>query len=192
MTKPRPASRNSVSDFRRLFTLVAVMKILALLTPALLLISCAGYQLGNTKPASLSRVRTIAVPMFRNATLHPRAEALATSAVANAFVQDGTYRIGTSDHADAVLVGELTSITYATIRGTRYDTLLPEELGNTVTIKWTLRDAHDPTKILASGSSKGESQLFVASNLQSARNNALPEALERAGEALVSRLANGY
>lgn len=168
------------------------MKILALLTPALLLVSCAGYQLGNTKPASLSRVHTIAVPMFRNSTLHPRAEALATSAVANAFIQDGTYRIGTSDHADAILEGELTRITYSTIRGTRFDTLLPEELSNAVALNWTLRDAHDPTKILASGSSKGESQLFVGSNLQSARNNALPEALEHAGEALVSRLANGY
>jgi Lipopolysaccharide-assembly len=168
------------------------MKILTVFPLALLLVSCAGYQLGNSKPASLRRVHAIAVPMFRNSTLHPRAEVLATSAVANAFVQDGTYRIGTSDHADAVLEGDLTRISYSTIRGTRYDTLLPEELGNTVTLQWTLRDAHDPTKILASGSSKGESQLFVASNLQSARNNALPEALERAGEALVSRLANGY
>ena len=181
-----------MSDFPTHFTLIAAMKILALFTPALLLVSCAGYRLGNTKPASLSRVRTVAVSMFRNATLHPRAEALATSAVANAFIQDGTYRLGAADHADAVLDGELTSITYSTIRGTRYDTLLPEELGNSVALNWTLRDAHDPTKVLASGSSKGRSQLFVGSNLQSARNNALPEALERAGEALVSRLANGY
>lgn len=168
------------------------MKILTLLTPALFLVSCAGYQLGNTKPASLSHVRTIAVPMFRNSTLHPRAEALATSAVADAFVQDGTFRIGKLAGADAVLEGDLTSITYFTIRGTRYDTLLPEELTNEVTLKWTLRDARHPTKILASGSSKGGSQLFAASNLQSARNSALPEALERAGEALVSRLANGF
>lgn len=173
-------------------TFIAAMKILTLFTPALFLVSCAGYRLGNAKPASLSRVHTVAVPMFRNSTLHPRAEALATSAVADAFVRDGTYRIGKLDQADAILEGDLTAITYSTIRGTRYDTLLPEELGNAVTLKWTLRDAHDPTKILASGSSKGESQLFVSSNLQSARNNALPEALERAGEALVSRLANGY
>jgi hypothetical protein len=55
-----------------------------------------------------------------------------------------------------------------------------------------LRDARDPTKILASGKSSGSSQLFVSENLQTARNNALPEALERAGEALVSTLANGY
>lgn len=168
------------------------MKLLALLAPALLLVSCAGYQLGGVKPAAMARVKTISVPMFGNSTLHPRAEALATSAVTNAFVQDGTYRLAKQDQADAVLEGNLRSIRYSTIRGTRLDTLLPEELANTVTIDWTLRDARDPTKVLASGKSSGTSQLFVSSNLQTARNNALPEALERAGEALVSRLANGY
>ena len=168
------------------------MKFFALLAPALLLVSCAGYQLGGTKPASLKQVKTIAVPMFSNATLFPRAEALATSAVANAIVQDGTYRIGKVDNADAILEGNLRNIKYSTIRGTRLDTLLPEELRNTVTIEWELRDARNPTKVLASGSSSGSSQLFAGSNLQTARNNALPEAFERAGEALVSRLANGF
>lgn len=168
------------------------MKFLILPALALLLASCAGYQLGGTKPASLAQVRTIAVPMFSNSTPHPRAEALATSAVADAFVQDGTYRLGSRDHADAVLEGDLREIQYRTVRGTRLDTLLPEELSNTVTIAWTLRDARNPLKILASGNASGESRLFVSANLQTARNNALPEALERAGESLVSRLANGY
>ena len=159
---------------------------------ALGLASCAGYRLGGIKPASLADVKTIEVPMFSNATQHPRANALATSAVTNAIVQEGTYRIGTTDQADAVLVGELSEINYRAIRGTRIDSLYPEELANTVVLRWTLKDARDPTKVLATGSSTGESQLFVSSNLQTARNNALPEALERAGEALVSTLANGY
>lgn len=168
------------------------MKFFTLIAPVLLLASCAGYHLGNTKPASLAKVTNISVPMFSNATLHPRAEALATSAVANAFVQDGTYKISNLDHADAILEGNLSSIKYSPIRGSRLDTLMPEELANTVSISWTLRDARNPTKVLASGNSSGTSQLFVASNLQTARNNALPEALERAGEALVSQLSNGY
>lgn len=166
-----------------------------LLLPALCslaLASCAGYQLGTPKPAVMANVRTIAVPMFKNQTLQPRAEALATSAVASAFVQDGTYRIGAMEGSDAVLEGSVDKIEYRAIRGTRYDTLLPEELSNTVTLKWTLRDGKDPTKVLASGSSTGRSQLFVSENLQTARTNALPEALERAGDALVSRLANGF
>lgn len=169
-----------------------IMKHLFLLLPALLFVSCAGYQLDGIKPTALRNVKTIAVPMFKNDTLYPRAEALATSAVADAFVQDGTYRLGKVDHADAVLNGKLASIKYANIRGKRLDVLLPEELRNTVTIEWQLIDAHNPTKIFASGSSTGSSQLFAGGNLQTNRNNALPEALEIAGEALVSRLANGY
>lgn len=165
---------------------------LALFAPFIALASCAGYQLGGVKPASLGHVRSIAVPMFANDTQHPRASALATSSVTNALVQDGTYRISTSDQADAVLEGKLTQIKYRLIRGTRYDSLYPEELANTVSIDWVLRDARDPTKLLAKGKSQGTSQLFVSANLQTARNNALPEALDRASENLVSRIANGY
>ena len=61
-----------------------------------------------------------------------------------------------------------------------------------MSIDWELRDAKDPTKLLASGKSDGSSEFFAASNLQTARNNALPDAFQRAGVALVSRLANGY
>ncbi len=165
---------------------------LALAAPLFVMVSCAGYQLGGMKPAPLAGVKSIAVPMFANDTLHPRASALATSAVANALVQDGTYRISTTDKADAVLEGTLKRIEYRQIRGSRFDSAFPEELSNKVTIDWTLRDARDPTIVLAKGKSQGTSQLFVSANLQTARNNSLPEALDRASEALVSTIANGY
>lgn len=166
-----------------------------LLLPLLLipfLASCTGYQLGGVKPQSLAKIRMISVPMFKNDTQHPRAEAIATSAVASALLQDGTYRVSSLDKADAVLEGTLHKIDYTQIRATRLDTLRPEELQNTVTLVWVLKDAHDPTKVLASGSSVGTSRFFVDANLQTSRNNALPDALERAGEALVSRIANGF
>ena len=163
-----------------------------LLAACMALVSCAGYQLGGSKPAALAGVKNISVPMFSNSTQHPRAGALATSAVTNAIAQDGTYRIAKADEADAILEADLQSIDYQAIRGTRLDSLYPEELANTVTLRWTLRDARDPTRVLATGYSQGTSQLFVSANLQTARNNALPEALDRAGEALVSQLANGY
>jgi hypothetical protein len=159
---------------------------------ALALASCAGYQLGGSKPAGLAHVKNIAVPMFSNGTQHPRASAIATSSVTNALVRDGTYRISTADAADAVLEGRLSRIEYRMIRASRFDSLYPEELANTVTLQWTLRDARDPTKVLASGSALGTSQLFVSANLQTARNNALPEALDRAGDSLVSALATGF
>lgn len=166
----------------------------ALLLPLLALAatSCTGYQLGGAKPAVLKNVKNITIPMFHNDTLHPRAEALATSAAADALVQDGTYRITKLDNADAVLEGTVHTIDYMAIRTTRLDTLRPEELQNTVTINWRLKDARDPTKTLASGISTGTSRFFVASNLQTSRNNALPDALQRASEAMISKLANGF
>ena len=168
------------------------MRLLTALIAGFLLASCAGYQLGGTKPAILSGVDSVAVPMFRNDTLHPRAEALATSAAADAFVQDGTYRLTSRGEADAVLEGIVHKIEYAQIRATRLDTLRPEELQNVVTLNWTLRDGADPNKVLATGTSVGSSRFFVDSNLQTSRNNALPDALQRATEAMVSRLADGY
>ncbi len=163
---------------------------------ALLLIplfgSCAGYHMGGIKPKSLEGVKTISVSMFDNSTLHPRAEAIATSAVADAISKDGTYRIARSGDADAILEGRVVTVDYGALRGTRYDTLRPEELSNTVILSWVLKDAKDPTRVLASGYSEGNSQLFVAANLQTARNNALPEAFERAGEDLAAKLSDGY
>ncbi|HEY8991354.1 MAG TPA: LPS assembly lipoprotein LptE, partial [Luteolibacter sp.] len=113
-------------------------------------------------------------------------------AVTSAFTQDGTYRIASREKADAVLEGHVRRIDYTQLRANRLDTLRPEELQNNVTLSWVLKDARDPTKVLASGSASGSSNFFVDSNLQTSRNNALPDALERAGDSLVSKLANGY
>jgi hypothetical protein len=154
--------------------------------------SCAGYRLGVSKPAALAKVKNIHVPMFSNQSFHPRAEALATSAVVNAFTTDGTYRITSLDEADAVLEGRVASIQYSQLVGNRLDTALPEQLSNAVTLGWELKDARDRSKVLMAGSSVGTSQLFVTSNLQTSRNNALPEAVERAGEKMVSQLSSSY
>ena len=167
------------------------MRPLLLLT-SLAFTSCTGYQLGGAKPAVLRDVNNISVPMFHNDTLHPRAEALATSAATEAIVMDGTYRITSDAKADSVLEGTIHRIEYTPLRSTRLDTLRPEELQNTVILNWKLTDARDRTKVLASGSSTGTSRFFVDSNLQTSRTNALPDALQRASEAMISRLSNGF
>jgi hypothetical protein len=168
------------------------MKFTILFAPVLMLASCAGYHLGETKPSVMKEVKTIDVRMFSNSSFHPRANAVATSAVAEAIVQDGTYRIASLDTADSILEGNVSRVKYRPIRGRRFDTLRPEELTNTITISWKLVSAKDPTKVLMAGSSTGTSNFFATANLQTDRNNALPDAAQRAGVALVSTLANGY
>jgi hypothetical protein len=168
------------------------MKFQLMVLLSVILSSCAGYQLGGSKPPSLAAVNRISVSMLENGTLHPRAEAIATSAVTEALVQNGTYRLSELDRADAILEGEVTSIVYSPLRGSRRDALTSEELTNTVRINWRLKDARDPTRLLASGSSMGQSSFFADSNLQTARQNALPDAFDRAAQNLILRLASGY
>ena len=167
------------------------LRLLAAAT-ALALAACAGYQLQGAKPAALRDIDSVAVRLIKNDTLHPRAESMATSAITEALVLDGTYRVTSDSKADAILQGTLREIDYDQIRGSRFDTLRPEELRNTVFIDWALLDATDPTRVLASGSARGSSQFFITSNLQTSRNNGLPDALERAAQNLVSTLANGF
>lgn len=166
--------------------------LLVSLAPIWLLTSCAGYRLGGSKPQVLSEVRILSLPMCTNGTAHPRAEALATSAIAKAIAHDGTYRLGSLDRADAVLEVHLRSIRYTNLRGARFDTLYPEELQNQATFDWKLRDARNPIKILASGQAEGMSIFSVTTNLQTARNNALPDALLQAANSLISQLSSNF
>lgn len=162
--------------------------LLAALVP--LLPSCTGYTLGGHKPTKLAHIESIAVPTFQNQTMFPRVNALATNTTVDAMVRDGTYKMGKVGTTDAVLLGKVESINYRQIRANRLDTNRPEELENTVSLTWKLVDGKQ--RVLDQGRASGTSRFFVGDNLQTARNNALPDALQRASTQLVSRLADGF
>ena len=71
---------------------------------------CLGYHIGPAKPYYLRDIHTIAIPTFTNKTLIPRVEVLVTDTVIKQFQQDGTYRIASSESADATLKGEIIRI----------------------------------------------------------------------------------
>lgn len=168
-----------------------LLPFLALLTAGFLT-GCTGYQLGGSKPSHLSEVHSIQVAVVKNMTQMPRAGAHATNAIAEAFIQDGTYRLGTTDTADARLETTLTTIKYSQLRSTRNDSLRSEEIEMVVEYEWSLVSADDPRHILEQGSSRGTTSFFVAPNLQTARQNALPNAVKRAADAMVARLADSF
>lgn len=165
---------------------------LALLSLTLLVSSCVGYQLGGAKPAKLAAINSVNVAMARNDTQIPRAAAHTTNSIIDALTRDGTYRLATAEEADARLLTTLHKIDYRQARSTRIDILRSEELEMEVHLNWTLVDGEDPNKILAQGESRGTTRFFVDPNLQTARQTALVDALKRASEAVVSRLADGF
>ena len=168
------------------------MKRFLLLFLPFLLVSCAGYHMGGSKPSHLAHVKSIQVPLFVNDTQLTRAEAYATNSAVDALTRDGTYRIGTAESADAILEGVVEALDYKQVSSSRHDTLRSEELSMEVTISWTLRDANNSANILEKGKSKGRTRFFAGDNLQVARTNALPDALQRASQAMTARLADGF
>jgi len=159
---------------------------------SLLLASCAGYKLGGSKPAHLAAVKRINVPLFTNDTLLIRAESYATNSTVDALTRDGTYLIGSTENSDAILEGTVERIKYSQVSSSRSDSLRSEELSMEVTIAWVLLDASDPARILEKGKSTGSTRFFAGGNLHVARTNALPDALRRAAESMVSRMADGF
>ena len=121
-----------------------------------------------------------------------RLDATAKLIVVDAITRDGTYKIGTASKSDATLLLTLEEITYRQTSSDRRDTLRSEELNLEVKISWQLVDPKLPGKPLEEGSNSGRTRLFVDDNLQTARANALPDALQRAAQSIVSRIADGF
>ena len=156
-----------------------------------LLTSCAGYRFGSNKPEHLDGIQSISVPLAKSRVVFPRVEALATNCMVDALVGDGTYRLATSSGADATLVITLEKLDYVQARSSTVDVLRSEELQINVTVSYQLIDNTRPGVILDEGSEAGRSRLFVDDNLQTARVNALPDALQRATQSIIARLADG-
>jgi hypothetical protein len=63
-----------------------------------------GYSLRGTLP---SHIRTVAVPVFRNATYEPAVEQVITAAILNAFATSGRLAVASVGEADSLLDGEV-------------------------------------------------------------------------------------
>ena len=159
---------------------------------SVLLTACTGYQLGGNKPDHLAEIRSIHVALVRNQTQLPRAAAHATNAIVDALLEDGTYRLASSDQADARLETTLTLIDYRQVSTTRNDALRTDELEMTVHYDWVLVSANNPLDILENGTSSGSTRFFLSPNLQTARQSNLPDALNRAAISMVGSLADSF
>lgn len=72
-------------------------------------VSCGNYSFsGNTLPA---HIKTVAIPLFENKTSEFGISEKLTDAVIDAFTQDNTLKIVDPSLADALISGEITSVT---------------------------------------------------------------------------------
>jgi outer membrane lipopolysaccharide assembly protein LptE/RlpB len=166
-----------------------------LLFPILVLTGC-GYTLGEIKPSSMRRVNTIAVTTFQNRTVVPRLEAQTADAVVKQFQQDGTYRIETSDHADAILTGTIVNLQRQPKRVYASNVLQTSEFELVLTVDYVLKDRITGA-LLCKGTATGQVIFFVNSDsinsdLVTDQNINYPIAAQRMAERLVSKVSEGW
>lgn len=128
--------------------------------------------------------------MFGNTTLTPRVEALVTGTVIKQFQQDGTFRIVSSDNADAILKAEIVSVGRSPARSVRGNVLSTTEFNLSLAVKYTLQGPDG--KALSSGTASGNTSFFVGSDVATDERQALPLAAEELARHLVSQLSEGW
>jgi outer membrane lipopolysaccharide assembly protein LptE/RlpB len=168
----------------------------ALLITLLLSLAGCGYHLGEIKPTPMRRVTTIAVPTFKNKTLLPRLEAQTADAVAKQFQQDGTYRIESSDRADAIVEGTIVSVDRKPMRIFASNVLQTSEFELTLRVNYRVIDRVTGA-VLMEGTAVGVTPFFseadlVNSDLVTNQNMNYPIAAQRMAQNLVSKVAEGW
>lgn len=152
---------------------------------------CLGYHIGPVKPFYLSNVHTISVPTFKNETLIPRIEVLVTSTVIKQFQQDGTYKIGNDDNADAILKAEISRISRSPARSVRGNVLATTEFNLSMRVHYRLV-GRDGKPLGPPGEAVGTTSFFVGSDVTTDERQALPLATEELATRLVSQLSEGW
>jgi hypothetical protein len=155
------------------------------------LCGCLGYHIGPVKPYYLSDVHTISVPTFKNETLIPRVEVLVTSTVIKQFQQDGTYKIGNDENADAILKGEIQRISRSPARSVRGNVLATTEFNLVMRVKYRLV-GRDGKLIGPTGEAVGTTSFFVGTDVTTDERQALPLVTEELATRLVSQLSEGW
>ncbi|MDP9291373.1 MAG: LPS assembly lipoprotein LptE [Verrucomicrobiota bacterium] len=158
---------------------------------ALLLSGCAGYKIGPIQPTFMHDVHTIAVPTFKNETLYPRIEVLFADSLIKQLQQDGTFRVVSSDRADAILEGTITKISRKSSRSVRGNVLATKEFTLSVTIDYNVT-RRDPQGPIEKRSVVGSTSYFVTGDIQQDERQALPLAASDAAGQLVSEISEGW
>ena len=155
------------------------------------LTGCLGYHIGPAKPYYLRDIHSIAIPTFANKTLIPRVEVLVTDTVIKQFQQDGTFRIGNGDSADATLKGEIIRISRSPARSVRGNVLATSEFNLAVRVRYRLVGP-DGKSLGPSGEVVGTTSFFVGTDVTTDERQALPLATEELASRLVTQLSEGW
>jgi hypothetical protein len=143
------------------------------------------------KPKFMEGIHTIAVPTFQNETLLPRIEVLAANTVIKELQQDGSLKVTSSDKADAILKGTITTVRRHEACSLRSDVEAAQEYILEVEVTYELSKRSG--LVLDKGNVSGRTSFYISGNdVNQDERQAFPLALEQASIHLVTRVTEGW
>jgi hypothetical protein len=155
------------------------------------LTGCAGYTLGPTPPTYMKGITRVAVPIFKNNTITPDIQALATTTVIKQIQEDGTYEVTGVDRCDALVVGTIISVERTKARSLQGNVLASAEFNLRVTIDYRI-ERPNTAQLLAQRNIEGDTTFFVGNDVATQEREAIPLAVQDSAVQFVSFLSEGW
>jgi hypothetical protein len=156
---------------------------------ALVLIGCAGYQLGPTNGVA-AREKSIQIHPFANQTLEPRLTDAVTSQIRKQVQRDGTFQLATHSEGDIIVSGVITNYYRHALSFQRADTLTVHDYRLTLTAQVTARD-RSSGRVVLDQPVTGYTLIRVGSDLMSTERQAIPLLAEDFAKNLTALLVDG-
>jgi len=158
-------------------------------TALLVLIGCAGYQLGPANGTKAGE-RSVSVNPFINQTMEPRLTDAVTQQLRKQLQRDGTFRLSSSGVSDVVVSGTITHYDRLELSfsSTNILTVVDYRLRITALVKATNRSSG---KLLLDQPVTGTTLLRVGNDLASSERQALPLLADDLAKNVTALLADG-
>lgn len=140
-------------------------------TATLLAAGCATYHFGSAVPAEL---RTIAVPVFENASGYPEIDAVVTQYVLREFQREGTFKIDRLDNASLKMLGRLVSTDVSAIGYDRNYTSRASEYRYTLTAEITVVERSTGKLLIDAMPIKADTTFLTSGDMLTGMQNAYP------------------
>ena len=129
------------------------------------LAGCAGYRVGNISGRELQGVRSIYVPVAKNASLEPDIQVVATNAIIRRFDNDGTLEVNPSPSADSELDITITNVLRTPIRSSTSDVLVTAQYQLTIQAVATFTNRKLGRKIFENTQVQGSTTFFTQADI---------------------------
>ncbi|MDO4221060.1 MAG: LPS assembly lipoprotein LptE [Akkermansia sp.] len=161
---------------------------ITMLAGCLLTVSC-GYHLDGALNPKMQGVKSFAVSVFQNETMHPDAAMMVTTALTDSLEKSGTMRLASHGAADCTISGKVVSVERTSLRANPQDSTYSSEIGLTVNLVYTVTD-NRTGKVLVGGRTSGIGSFFNndLGSVQTAEQNAVSYAARQAAEDIVTDL----